>query len=71
MKQVWQYSDATGVERLGAMRGFSDFGGSDITYRFDRIEDGKLSGRLDCVSGARLQAARNVTAANLELAKSL
>lgn len=68
MRQIWQYQTQTGQTVRGAMRGFSDFGGTDLNYRFHRLDDagnpvvyengGIL---LDVVSGARLKAARNVT----------
>lgn len=69
MLQIWTYQDAMGVQRFGAMIGFSDFGGTDVPYRFHRLgNDGRViefpnGGRmLDVVSGARLQAARRVGA---------
>lgn len=69
MKQIWTYQDAMGVQRFGAMAGFSDFGGTDVTYRFHRLDDsGRVieydnGGRcLDCVSGSRLKAAKRVGA---------
>lgn len=64
---VWEYQDATGTTRKGVSYGFSDHGGTDVTYRFHRLSDdgkpirfengGKL---IDCVSGARLKSARRV-----------
>jgi len=64
---VWQYEDGTGVQRNGAMLGFSDFGGSDITYRYHRLDEsgnpiiyanGGIA--LDLVSGYRLKAAKRI-----------
>lgn len=69
MLQIWSYIDATGATRLGAMRGYSDFGGSDITYRFHRLggdglpithDNGGIC--LDLVSGFRLKAAKRIGA---------
>ncbi len=66
-KPVWEYKDATGVKHRGVMMGFSDFGGTDVTYRFHRLdenntpivfENGGIS--LDLVSGARLKEARRL-----------
>lgn len=69
MWQVWSYQSATGEECLGVIAGFNDFGGSDVTYRFQRLgPDGRRieyeggGVYLDCLSGARLKAARRVGA---------
>ena len=52
----WEYEDATGVKRIGVLDKFSDKGGTDITYFFKRVKDG----RLDVVSGSRLKKAKIV-----------
>jgi len=52
----WEYEDATGTKRIGVLDKFSDKGGSDITYFFKRVKDGKL----DVVSGSRLKKAKIV-----------
>lgn len=67
MIHIWEYQDCTGKTCRGAMRGFSDFGGSDVTYRFHRLD---AAGRpirhanggicLDLVSGFRLKAAKKI-----------
>lgn len=69
MLQIWTYQDAMGVQRFGAMVGFSDFGGTDVPYRFHRLgDDGHVieypngGHMLDVVSGGRLKAARRVGA---------
>lgn len=69
MLQIWTYQDAMGVQRFGAMTGFSDFGGTDVPYRFHRLgNDGRVieypngGHMLDVVSGSRLKAARRVGA---------
>jgi hypothetical protein len=54
-RNYWRYTDAAGVDRTGAMEGFSDFGGTDVTYRFRQD-----NGALDLVSGSRLKAARRL-----------
>ena len=56
MKQRWSYKDARGVQVEGFMDGFSDRGGTDVTYFF--IRD---NGKLDVVSGSRLKDAKNIT----------
>jgi len=50
----WEYEDSTGVKRIGILDKFSDKGGTDITYFFKRVKDG----RLDVVSGSRLKNAK-------------
>jgi len=77
MYQIWEYQDALGVTRRGISAGFGDFGGTDITYRFWRLdEDDKIirfdSGgvMLDSVNGPRLKAARRVGAIRPEDAKA-
>ena len=69
MLHVWEYESATGVLSRGVMLGFSDFGGTDVTYKFHRLgDDGHPvvydnGGRLvDMVSGARLKAAKRLGA---------
>lgn len=67
MLHVWEYQDARGVACRGVMRGHTDFGGTDVAYRFHRLDD---TGRpitydnggiaLDLVSGARLKAAKRI-----------
>lgn len=39
MYQIWTYPDATGVMRYGIAYGFSDFGGTDVTQRFWRLDE--------------------------------
>jgi hypothetical protein len=56
MLQRWKYQDARGVWCVGTFQGFSDFGGTDVTYRF-RQDDGTLN----LVRGAALKTARNIT----------
>jgi len=51
----WRYKDFFGVEREGEFEKFTDYGGTDITYYFRR-DDGKL----DLVSGSRLNEARRI-----------
>lgn len=67
MLHIWQYQDATGVNRKGVMRGYVDRGGTDVTYRFHRLsDDGKPirydnGGTLmDLVSGPALKAASRI-----------
>ena len=67
MLHVWEYQDAVGVTRRGVMRGFSDRGGSDVRYRFHRLDESGVpirhdnGGRtVDIVSGSKLKAARRV-----------
>lgn len=69
MLQVWKYRDYMNVERHGIMQGFSDFGGTDVSYRFHQLgEDGlpitfpNGGIRLDIVSGQRLKEAQRVGA---------
>jgi hypothetical protein len=70
---VWQYKDATGVERKGAMLRYSDFGGTDVTYWFHRLnengvpivhENGGIT--MDGVSGARLKEAKRIGNVKIE-----
>lgn len=63
---VWEY-EIYGVTYRGAMLGFSDRGGTDVSYRFHRLgDDGRPiifdNGgiRLDILSGAPLKAARRI-----------
>lgn len=67
MLNVWEYEIAGGVTVRGAMLGFSDRGGSDVSYRFHRLDDSGIpitfdNGgiRLDILSGAPLKAARRI-----------
>ena len=68
MRQVWKYETSNGWQ-YGLFQGYSDHGGTDITYRFHRLgadglpicfDNGGI--RLDCVSGSRLKAAERVGA---------
>jgi hypothetical protein len=70
---VWQYEDCTGRICKGAMLGFSDFGGTDITYRFHRLNENGFpivhdngSMTLDLVSGSRLKAATRIGNVKIE-----
>lgn len=63
---VWEY-EVHGVTYRGAMLGFSDHGGTDVSYRFHRLDnDGRpitySNGGilLDILSGAPLKAARRI-----------
>ena len=67
MLHIWEYQDATGVTRQGVMRGYSDFGGTDVTYKFHRLNnEGKPirydnGGRdVDLVSGYKLKQAKRI-----------
>ena len=69
MLQVWSYMASDGAAYYGVMVGFSDFGGTDVTYRFHRFGDDGLpitfsNGgiRLDCVGGYNLKNAQRVGA---------
>ncbi len=69
MFQVWRYLDATSVWRYGIMLGFTDYGGTDVTYKFHRIGDDGMpivfdnGGRLvDFASGERLKQSNRVGA---------
>jgi hypothetical protein len=53
---LWRYEDARGVERLGHFEGFTDFGGTDVPYRFRDCASGELS----VVSGTRLRRAERI-----------
>lgn len=63
---IWEY-EVSGVTYRGAMLGFSDRGGTDVSYRFHRLDDedrpicysngGIL---MDILSGASLKAARRI-----------
>jgi hypothetical protein len=50
----WAYQDAAGVDHIGYMERFNDYGGTDVTYWFRDRETGELS----LCSGARLKAAK-------------
>jgi hypothetical protein len=67
MLQVWCYTGSDGGAHYGVFQGFSNQGGTDVTYRFHRLgkdglpitfDNGGM--RLDCVSGSSLKAARRV-----------
>jgi hypothetical protein len=67
MLHVWEYRDATGVARRGIMRGFTDRGGTDVAYRFHRLDDSGVPIRhpnggltVDLVSGPVLKTAKRV-----------
>jgi hypothetical protein len=67
MLHVWEYQDAAGVTRRGVMRGFTDRGGTDVTYRFHRLDDSGVpirrpnGGRtVDFVGGPALKMAKRV-----------
>jgi hypothetical protein len=69
MLQVWCYQASRGTVEYGVFTGFSDFGGTDITYRFHRLGNDGLpitypNGgiALDCVSGSSLKAAKRIGA---------
>lgn len=73
MLHVWEYKDCTGVVRRGVMRGFTDRGGTDVTYRFHRLDDSGVpirhdnGGRtVDRVNGPALKSARRVAGMTLE-----
>jgi hypothetical protein len=77
MNQVWIYPASNGCVYHGIFLGFSDFGGTDISYRFHRLDDqglpiaftsadGKHQGiRLDIVSGSSLKRAQRVGAVEI------
>ena len=67
MLHVWEYKDATGTTRNGVMRGYADRGGTDVSYRFHRLDESGApirfdgGGRhVDVVSGPALKAARRI-----------
>jgi len=69
---VWEY-EVNGVTYRGAMLGFSDRGGTDVSYRFHRLDEvGKPivfdNGgiRLDILSGGPLKAARRIGNTTIE-----
>ncbi len=69
MFQVWQYVDATGVTRQGVMRGYVDRGGTDVTYRFHRLDDSGVpiryengGRRVDLLNGPALKTAKRIGA---------
>jgi len=73
MLHVWEYHDTTGVVRQGVMRGATDRGGTDVTYRFHRLDsDGKPirfenGGRcVDLINGPALKSARRIGGMSLE-----
>ena len=71
MRQVWAYTSSAGTAEYGLFMGFSDFGGTDVTYRFHRLGPDGLpitfsNGgiRMDSVSGSSLKKANRVGAVN-------
>jgi hypothetical protein len=52
----WSYQDARGIDHIGYMERFNDYGGTDVTYWFRDHETGELS----LCSGARLKAAKRI-----------
>ena len=69
MRQVWRYMASRGTVEYGLFMGFSDFGGTDVIYRFHRLGNDGLPIRypgggiaLDCVRGSNLKAAQRVGA---------
>jgi hypothetical protein len=67
MRQVWEYKTAAGVLVRGIWLGYSDRGGTDITYRFHRLDQNNKpithdNGgiELDLVSGSRLLQAKRI-----------
>jgi hypothetical protein len=69
MLQVWAYPASNGCVYHGIFTGFSDFGGTDVSYRFHRLGDNGLpitfdNGgiRLDIVSGSSLKRANRIGA---------
>lgn len=66
-RSIWEYEDATGVTRRGVFHNFTDYGGTDVSYHFHRLDDdGNIikfengGRRLDIVTGERLKQARIV-----------
>jgi hypothetical protein len=68
MLSVWKYLDATGIERKGVFLGYYEYSGTDVGYKFHRINEetglpvgfnngGKL---VDIVSGHKLKQAERV-----------
>jgi hypothetical protein len=73
MLHIWEYPDATGVTRRGVMRGCVDRGGTDVTYRFHRLDESGApirydnGGRcVDLVSGPRTKGARRIGGMTVE-----
>jgi len=54
MQQVWEFRDTAGVIRLGYFQGFTDRGGTDVSYFFKDVE----TKALYVVSGTRLKEAK-------------
>jgi hypothetical protein len=52
----WKFEDARGVERVGVLDRFTDYGGTDVTYWFKDSTDNTLH----LVSGARLKNAQRI-----------
>jgi hypothetical protein len=64
---VWEYLDATDTIRRGHFLRHSDYGGTDVTYTFHRLDENgeplasASGGRIvDCVAGARLKLAKRI-----------
>jgi hypothetical protein len=69
VRQVWAYQASDGVTYHGIMTGFTDRGGTDVTYRFHRLgpdglpivfDNGGI--RLDLISGYALKQAKRIGA---------
>lgn len=70
MLQIWEYETANGTQR-GIFAGFSDFGGTDVPYRFHRLDENGMKieysnggVHLDVVQGSRLKTAKRIGAVN-------
>ena len=70
MLQIWEYETYTGKQR-GIFAGFSDFGGTDVPYRFHRLDENGLKiespnggVHLDVVQGSLLKSAKRIGAVN-------
>lgn len=68
MLQVWEYQEY-GVTYRGVMRGYSDHGGTDVTYRFHRLDNSGKPIRydnggimLDVLNGSALKSAKRIGA---------
>lgn len=55
-RPLWRYVDARGVSHVGYHEGHSDFGGTDIVYRYRDAHTGELS----IVSGSLIADAKRV-----------
>jgi hypothetical protein len=67
MMHIWEYQCAASVVRRGVMLGFSDRGGTDVTYKFHRLDNAGRPIRYpnggimaDMVSGPRLKLAKHM-----------